>query len=88
MRNYNPRSEYLHKLEIRARRSPFLALLNDNKKQDDMFYVVERKGRAVKSAKTLLAAQLACASIAESGIPEIELRITDNYGHEHPKAGG
>ena len=44
MRNYNPRSEYLHKLEIRARKSPFIHIINNTQNKEDMkLYYVEEK---------------------------------------------
>ena len=52
-----------------------------------MWYFVERKGRAIKKTKYLFAAQLACVGIAESGVPESELKITDCSGKEYPKVG-
>lgn len=44
MRNYNPRSEYLHKLEIRARKSPFIHIINNTQNKEDMkLYYLEKK---------------------------------------------
>lgn len=52
-----------------------------------MWYYVERNGRCVKASKHLLAAQLACVGIAESGMNPDTLRIMDSEGNEHPKVG-
>lgn len=52
-----------------------------------MWYYVERNGRCVKASKHLLAAQLTCAGIAESGVDPNTLRIMDSEGKEHPKVG-
>lgn len=52
-----------------------------------MFYFVERNGRAVKSKKHLLAAQLVAVEFTEMGIPDAEIRITDSTGKEYPKIG-
>ena len=84
---YNKRIDYIIRAENRARRSPFLALVNHTIRNDAMFYFVERNGRAVKSTKHLFAAQLAAVALNEMGIPDAEIRITDSNGKEHPKVG-
>ena len=52
-----------------------------------MWYFVERNGRAIAKAKTLLAAQLKRAEKVEAGEDPATLRIVDICGREYPKAG-
>lgn len=52
-----------------------------------MWYFVERNGRAIAKAKTLLAAQLKRAEKVEQGEDPAALHIVDICGREYPKAG-
>ena len=52
-----------------------------------MWFFVERNGRAIAKAKTLLGAQLKRAEKVERGEDPATLRIVDICGREYPKAG-
>ena len=84
---YNKRIEYIIRAENRARRSPFLALVNHTTRNDAMFYFVERNGRAVTYTKHLHAAQMGAIALYKTGAPASEIRITDSNGKEYPIIG-
>lgn len=52
-----------------------------------MWFFVERNGRAIAKAKTLLAAQLKRAEKVEQGEDSATLEIVDICGRKYPKAG-
>lgn len=52
-----------------------------------MWYFVERNGRAIAQAKTLLGAQLKRAEKVEAGEDPATLEIVDICGRKFPKAG-
>lgn len=51
----------------------------------DMWYFVEKKGRAIRKEKNLLAVQLHFIALLEQGERSEELEITDSIGRHYEK---